>query len=222
MSIHSVAGSAGSNSLHARFLGIVPIIERHGEVYFRFEKCRERRADRIAEMVGLAWKWFVRLAHRGKDATRFPTVLASFAARAVKCGRRVAGMTRAADVLNEICQQRRGFAVESLPVSTSTTHENLYAAVNGQRSLDAFEERLQDNTQTPVPEQVAFRLDFPAWLTTRTERDRRIIEQMARNERTKDLARQFGISPARISQLRRAYQDDWTRFADASPKPGQA
>jgi hypothetical protein len=80
--------------------------------------------------------------------------------------------------------------------------------------MDAAEERLQDNTLTQVPEQVAFRLDWPAWLTIRTERDRRIIDAMSLNHRTLDLARTFGISSSRISQLRREYHDDWSMFTD--------
>jgi hypothetical protein len=40
---------------------------------------------------------------------------------------------------------------------------------------------------------------------------------MARDERTLDLARKYCVSPARISQLRRAYQTDWQRFSDDLP-----
>jgi hypothetical protein len=78
--------------------------------------------------------------------------------------------------------------------------------------MDMFEERLADNSVTPVPDQVAFRIDFPAWCRTRTERDRRIIHDMACNERTTNLARKYGVSPARISQLRRDYHEEWNRF----------
>ena len=63
-----------------------------------------------------------------------------------------------------------------------------------------------------MPDQAAFRVDFPAWLSTRTERDRRIIDDMMMNERTDALADWFGLSPARVSQLRREYCDDWRRF----------
>jgi len=65
---------------------------------------------------------------------------------------------------------------------------------------------------TPPDEQAAFRIDFPDWLTTRTERDRRIIGDMVVGEKTMHLARRFGISPARVSQLRREYHDDWRQF----------
>jgi hypothetical protein len=36
--------------------------------------------------------------------------------------------------------------------------------------MDALEERLRDNTLTAVPEQVCFRLDFPAWMNTLNDR----------------------------------------------------
>jgi hypothetical protein len=71
---------------------------------------------------------------------------------------------------------------------------------------------LRDNTVTPVPDQVQFRIDWPAWLATLTARERRMIRAMARSERTKDLSRQFELSPARISQIRREFRDAWARF----------
>src|SRR5208283_5197352 len=201
--------------LQARFASIVPRIQAHARIIFAGIKCPHKKADRIADTVALALKWFLRLAERGKDAMQFPATLATFAAKAVKCGRRVCGQENAKDVLSEQAQLRHGFRVESLPISTRTCHEELNG-ISGQRHLDAYEERLQDNTRTPPDEQAAFRIDFPDWLTTRTERDRRIINSMALNHRTKDLSRKFGISPARVSQLRREYHEDWTRFTDSS------
>src|SRR5262249_56372109 len=96
------------------------------------------------------------------------SALDSCAARAVNSGRRVCGHERAKDVLSPVAQRRHGFAVEALPHATSTSHEHLYASPHGQERLDAFEERLRDNTQTPPDEQAAFRIDFPAWRRTHT------------------------------------------------------
>ena len=39
---------------------------------------------------------------------------------------------------------------------------------------------------------------------------------MSRDERTKDLAQRFGLSPGRVSQLRRQYKADWDRFVGDS------
>jgi hypothetical protein len=198
--------------LHARFLGLLPRIEQHGRIYFRGLKCPHRKEEALAEVRALAWQWFLRLARQGRDASAFVTALATYAARAVHSGRRLCGMERTRDVLSPVAQQRYRFAVEPLPASTATSHEALLGEVHGQRQQDAFEERLRDNTRTPVPDQAAFRIDFPAWLRTLTGRERRLIRAMARNERTLDLSREFEVSPGRISQLRRAFHDDWERF----------
>ena len=122
------------------------------------------------------------------------------------------GHERSKDVLSPVAQHKHGFHVEHLPSSTRSSHEHLYALPQGQALLDAFEERLRDNTLTPVPDQVEFRIDFPAWLRTLTPRERRIIRAMARNERTKDLSKEFQVSPGRISQMRQEFRDDWLRF----------
>lgn len=207
--------------LHARFLALVPRLERHARIYFRHLKCQVQQEDAVQETIALAWKWFRRLVARGKDVEKFPMVFSFLVARAVRCGRRLCGMHKSQDVMNHQAQVRFGFTVAPLPTSTCTSFENLYA-VNGQRKLDEFEERLQHNLATPVDEQVQFRLDFRAWLKTLSGRERRIIKAMARNERTKDLARQFELSAARISQLRREFMEDWRRYWSEEPSSGIA
>src|SRR5262245_22957703 len=84
--------------LHATFLAILPRITEHGKVYFRHLKCPHAKEEALAEMRALSWLWFVRLAERGKDATHFVIALATFAARAVRSGRKVSGMDCAKDV----------------------------------------------------------------------------------------------------------------------------
>lgn len=198
-------------ALHARFLELLPRVELHGRIYFR-HLCPHKKAEAIQEMRALAWKWFLRLAQRSKDPGDFMTVFVTLLARAVNSGRRLAGMAKAKDVMNPATQRRHGFRVESLPVSTRASHDHLYSSPQGQQLHDAFEERLRDNTITPVPDQVQFRIDFPAWLATLTARERRMVREMGNNERTLDLSQRFEVSPARISQLRRELHDDWQRF----------
>jgi hypothetical protein len=197
--------------LHARFLVILPRVELHGRIYFR-HLGPHRKADALQEMRALAWKWFLRLHERGRDPADFVTSFATLLARAVNSGRRLAGMERAKDVMNRAAQRRHGFRVEPLPATTRASHEELYGAPRGQQCHDAFEERLRDNTVTPVADQVQFRIDWPAWLATLTGRERRLIRAMALNERTLDLSRRFEVSPSRISQLRAEFYLDWHRF----------
>ena len=186
-------------ALHAVFLSLLPRIALHARVYFRHVRCPHRRADAVAEVVALTWRWCVALAQRGKDVARFPSALAAFAARAVKSGRRLCGQEKAQDALSPRAQARRGFLVEKLPD---------YSTLSGNPLDDA----LTDNTVTPVAEQVAFRLDFPAWLATLGGRDRGVALDLMAGERTRDVARKYGRSPGRVAQLRRAFHGDWSRF----------
>lgn len=205
--------SPAESNLHVIFVDLLlPKIQRHAAISFKYLKCEQKRNDRIAECIGLGWRWYCRLVQRGKDATQFPVVFAYLVVKAVKSGRKVAGQNKAQDVLNELAQQRHRFKVESLPTSMAAAHEQLYGGIRGQQKHDEWEERLADNRRTPPDEQAMFRLDFKAWLQSLTGRERRIIRAMARNERTRDLGRQFDLSQGRISQLRREFQDGWKRF----------
>jgi len=201
-----------NTALHDTFLTLLPQIERHARMFFRSTRCADKRQDQLAEVIALCWRWCLRLAERGKDVTRFPVVLAHYACRAVKNGRRLTGQERAREVMNPLAQQRHTFRVQSLPLAMRTAQDHLYGSVDGQRAHDEFEERLHDNTVTPVPDQAAFRIDYPAWLATLTAPERRLIRAMARDERTKDLSQQFAVSPGRISQLRREFHTSWQSF----------
>jgi hypothetical protein len=147
--------------LHARFLRLLPKLETHARIVFRGVRCPVKQADRVQECIALAWKWFVRLSGQGKDGFAFPMAFAALVARALWCGRKLCGQERAGDVLSFVAQARHGFRVERLPATTRSPHEQLYADPHGQTLLDALEERLRDNTLTPVPDQAAFRIDFP-------------------------------------------------------------
>jgi hypothetical protein len=218
---NSPAPSPSLDALHQRFLALAPRIEIHARVAFRHITCPQRQDDCIAETLALSWRWFLRLAEQGKDAADFVSALATLATRAVKSGRRLAGQERARDVLSTVAQRRHGFTVERLGLSTWTGMDELYGDPHGQHVLDAMEERLHDNTQTPVDEAAAFRVDFPEWLGQQSERDRQIIAAMIRDERTRDLAAKYGVTAGRVSQWRREYQENWNHFHGQEEQPGE-
>jgi hypothetical protein len=205
-----IATSAYESGLHDCFLELLPRIETHGRIYFRHKKGADK-AEALQEMRALAWKWFRRLMQRGKNPGEFVFNFTKCLVRAVSCGRRVVGMEKPNDVLSPRAQRERGIKVESLP-NVCASHESLYSSVRGQREHDVFEERLQDNTITPVPEQAAFRIDWPAWMKTHSDRNRRIIDDLMAGEATFDVSRKYGICPARVSQMRREFHDGWERF----------
>jgi hypothetical protein len=198
--------------MHAHFLAILPRIVTHARIRFRYLRCPGRRDDAVAEVVAVCWKWYVRLSQQGKDIDEFVSAFADFAVRHVRSGRRLCGQERARDVCSPAAQRRHAFTVEALDGCTRRDFGALYADPQGQDYQDAFEDRLRDNSVTPVPDQVIFRIEFPLWLSRLGMRKRGIAEDMTLELGTFELADKHGVSPGRISQLRREFHTDWMHF----------
>jgi hypothetical protein len=186
-------------TLQSRYLALLPIVEQYAPLAARGLRCPHRRAEIAQEMRAVVWSWLVRLAGHGKDGSAFPASLAFLAARAVRAGRKVTGQESAQDVLSPRAQARHHFTVAQLaerPILRGTV----------------WEEALADNHRTPPDEAACFRLDWPCWLASWDERDRRLIEDLAMGERTGDMARKYDVSPGRVSQKRQQFREDWQRF----------
>jgi len=185
---------------HAGFLSILPAIETHAKIRFR-KLSVERREDAVQETVAAACVNFKLLAARGRLDVAHPSTVADFAARHVTLGRHVGGRQDAAkDVMSPICQERHGVTVarfHSRPSGTVT---------------DGWKQIAIEGRKVSIPELAAFRIDFAQWLRTLTRRDRKIIAAFVRGERTSEVADRFGISPGRVSQLRRKFEHEWRVF----------
>ncbi len=113
----------------------------------------------------------------------------------------VAGLAKRGklDVLSKYCQQEKGVVVERLD------HFN--------EKEDCWEEAVVVDTRSlPVPEVVAFRVDFKDRLKRLPSRDRRIAKYLSLRHRTRDAASKFNVSEGRISQLRKEFFHNWRRF----------
>jgi hypothetical protein len=163
------------------------------------EKDRQHEQEElIAEVVALAFCMFVTLAKRGRIDLAFPTPLAAYGCRQALTGRRAGASLNVNDVTSRHCQQRKRIRVEQLD-RFDTQHRE-------------WREAVVEDHRTPVPDQVAFRCDFPEWLKTLRRRDRKIAEMLARGEGTTKTAKRFKVSLGRISQMRRELHDAWTTF----------
>ena len=85
--------------------------------------------------------------------------------------------------------------------------------------LDVFDERegewkevlLEDRHAGPA-ETAAARIDIAEWFARLPKKKRRIAQTLAKGETTKRTARQFRVTPGRISQMRRELQQAWRDF----------
>jgi hypothetical protein len=176
------------------FLSVLPRVRAVVRFHLRHLRCPHRREETTSEAVALCWVWFVGLARRGRQPHTFATRLAEYAARAARSGRRACGSEPVGDVSSPLCSRRKGVRLTSLSAA------------------DRLAESLHDNTRTPVPDQVQFRLDFPAWVGSLTTAKRRVLDRLLAGERTADVAQAAGVSAARVSQVRAELRADYARF----------
>jgi hypothetical protein len=73
-------------------------------------------------------------------------------------------------------------------------------------------EELVEDTRAPIPDQVAAKVDVGTWFATLSHRMKRIAKDMAFGSSTKELAEKHGVTPGRISQLRRSLERSWAEF----------
>jgi len=180
-----------------RFLAMLPWIETLARRAARRLPLR-LRAEFMADVVAKAWVAFARLIEDGKGAAAFATPLARFAIAHVRAGRHVGSQQNSADVLSPRAQRLRGLCVVQIQ-ETDGRHGRWHDAI-------------VEDYRTPPDEAAAFRIDFPAFLSLLPGRDRQIGEELALGHTTQDVARRFGVSPGRVSQLRRELQRAWDAF----------
>jgi hypothetical protein len=129
-----------------QFLQMVPAIKRYARLAFHNLRPEERE-EAICEVIAAAFCAFRRLVELGKQDLAFATPLARFSVARFRSGRRVSNRKNSRDVSSVVAQRRQGFALESLQ--------------SGYCGPNIWIEILADNKLTPVPDQVAFRMDFP-------------------------------------------------------------
>jgi hypothetical protein len=176
------------------FPTLLPAIEH--QLQFAFRRVPQAfREDVIQEAIARALVAHRRLVERGCGGRIFASPLARFAVLRVRDGRRVGSPTNRQDVSCPFVARRHHFYVR--PIDRFHRDSGCWAQIT------------LPSGETPVPDQVAFRLDFRQWLLAQSRRNRRIIEALASGATTSEAARQFQISAARVSQLRLQFYKSW-------------
>ena len=179
---------------HDQFVAMLPQIRTQASVAFRGLDA-EAREDAIQEVIANCFVAFARLVELGRSNLAYPSALAGFAIRQFRAGRRVGGRLNVHDVMSQHAQRVKRIRVVSLDQKPDGEDEVRAALV-------------EDKTAGPA-ETAAARIDFAAWRRRLPVRERRLALFLARGETTKEAAKQFRVSTARISQLRQELRRSW-------------
>jgi hypothetical protein len=184
-------------SWQAGFLALLPAIRKTAAISFR-KLNPELRDELVQEVIANCAAAYARLAARGREDLARPSPLVRFALAQVRGGRKVGSRLRINDCLSHYAQSQKGFRVERLDQFDSVD--------------DEWREILVADRRATPCDLAAARIDFAHWLREMPARVRQIAKFLATGETTKSAARQFAVSPSRISQLRREFKKSWLAF----------
>jgi hypothetical protein len=185
------------SAVHAKFLKMLPCIRRQASFAFR-KASPEARVELIAEVVANAYHGYCRLVEFDKQDLAFATPLAQFAIRRVRSNRFLGGRQRPRDLCSHHVQHPTGISVERLD--------------HFDRDDGQWQEIVVEDHRAGPAEIAACRIDFASWLRLLPVRRRKVALTLARGESTSEAAKKFGVTPARISQLRLWLKENWEQF----------
>jgi hypothetical protein len=175
----------------SNFVAMLPLIEQKLRLAF----CRldpEAREDAIEEGIVHSLLAYVRLDKQGRADVATPSSLAWYSSRHVKRGRPTSGRMNGKEPLSRYGQISNEIEVERQPSNW----------------IDAIVE----DKRAAVADQVAAKMDVGDWFATLTNRMKEIAKDLAFGCSTSEVAKRYGVTAGRISQLRRALEESWVEF----------
>jgi hypothetical protein len=180
-----------------RFATILPELERFLRITFR-DLTAEAQTDAVENAIVNCLLAYSRLFEQGRAEAATASSLARYAALQTRRGRLACCRMNSKEPLSRYAQLGKGIKVEPL------YHRN--------PDDDGWINDVIDTRQASVADQVAIKLDFVAWLGSLCRRTRCIAVDLARGFSTSEVASKYGLTPGRVSQLRRELQNGWYQF----------
>lgn len=188
--------SPQSPAWHQELLGRLGTIRSRAAFAYRHLPPLEQQ-EAIADVTADVTVEFARLATRRRTHGGLIAPLLTFAIRHRAAGRRVGTSTNCRDAMSPV--PRTGHRVLSLHSTDS-------------HSGSAWLDVLPDSSDADPAEIACTRIDFETWLGGLPARLRFVVERLADGERPGEIARQLGITPGGLSQLRFELWKQWAIF----------
>ena len=173
------------------FVAMLPEIQRWLRIAFRHLD-HEAREDAIEEGVVHSLLSYSRLHSQGREGRVSASSLAWYAVLQVKRGRPAVGRMNGKEPLSRYAQVGSG---------------NRFERRNGE-----WIDKLAADKRASIPDQVAAKMDVGAWFATLTKRMKGIAKDLAMGCSTSEVAKKYGVTPGRVSQMRRMLEESWGEF----------
>jgi hypothetical protein len=175
----------------SEFVAMLPEIRKWLQLAFR-RLGPEAREDAIEEGIVHTLLSYSRLHSRGCEEKANASSLAWYAVRAVRRGRPAVGRMNGKEPLSRYAQVGSGIRFE--------------------RQNGEWIDKLVADKRASVPDQVAAKIDVRAWFGTLTKHMNGVAKDLAVGYSTSEVAKKYGVTAGRISQLRRILEESWMAF----------
>jgi hypothetical protein len=181
---------ADFNTLRDSFTRQIPAMQRNARSYFRYMP-PDAQEEAVQNTLGLTWKAYrsLILKNRGEE----PGILKAcyrFSLKQTKEGRQIQGCPRVKDPF--------------------------HARRFGKVTFEEIDPNEFIGRSTPIPEQVSFRLDVPAFFRkSLSPRDRKLAKDLSSGMSTTEAATKYDVSMGRISQFRREFMEKFRAYMSA-------
>lgn len=164
------------DALQCCFVAFLPDMQAIASWSFRYLD-PDKREEAVQNVVTLAWKFAHVLFRQGRmeEPGILKSVL-SYAIRQTRSGRTLQGKSKCKDALDYRDRGRVTFEETDLTGFIGRT--------------------------TPVPDQVSFRVDVPAFLSTLKRHQQALAADLAVGMTTSEAAKKYGVTPGAVSQFR--------------------
>lgn len=193
----AINNESNETTWQSAFVAMLPEIEQK----LRLALCRldpETREDSIEEAIVHSLFSYSRLIEQGRAEVATPSSLAWYSSRHVKRGRPAGGRMNGKEPLSRYGQISNDIEVE--------------------RQSGNWIDAMVEDKRAAVADQVAAKMDVGAWFATLTKRMKEIAKDLAFGCTTSEVAKKYGVTAGRISQMRRVLEESWAAFQqEAAP-----
>jgi hypothetical protein len=201
-----VSTTIRENTLRREFLALLPELKHRLRLTFRHLRA-EARAECVTEGIAIAFAMWLSARRRHRPVNIIS--LSRYTIAAVRSGRKLAG-TSSTDVLSE-CARCKG----RVPAAYHLGAGDLL--LQGHH-LDPI---LRDRwSHWPVPDRVAFKLDFRDYVSRQPHRTRQIIDLLAQGYRRCEAATLLGVSSAAVTHRMVLAWQAWQAQVSERPRIG--
>jgi hypothetical protein len=173
------------------FTKMLPEIERRlSAAFWKLDPASKEEA--IAEGVAHSLFAYMRLYEKGSASVATPSNLTWFSSRHVKRGRPAAGRMSCKEPMSRYGQLSNDIKIE--------------------RQSGKWIDAIVLDKRAAIPDVVAAKMDVGAWFATLTQGMRQIANDLAFGCSTSEVAKKYGVTAGRVSQLRQTLKASWAAF----------